>query len=242
MAKITKRQIQEWFNKFNKQYYKGRLFRWNVIIGAHPSRAASAGYCDHDTKTIFVPERVLETEEKTLDLLLHEMTHIRIKPHGPRFVNEMERLKSFGAPISDYEMDITRKIYSNSGSAMVGLDGIAIKINADYVHGSIDDAMLEGLTLEESQRAVAWDIGFSLEGLIRRWARASKGSGSPDVLKKRGGQYPYDLFHARIMAVELRNQGKSLREIAGELKKAGYKPMRSEWYTSSSVWHLLYMD
>lgn len=224
MAQVSDEDLQTWFDQFNQQYFSGRLSKWKLVVGDSPDPDVVdvGGSCDSKTKTIYVTERSLHDSREAQGMLLHEMVHARVGGyHGDKFKQELTRLKNLGAPVS--EVDFTE----------------GMRPNADYVRERIDDALLEGLTLKQAQENAAWEYGMSRAALLHRFPGASKGSGSVDLLKKRLGLYPYDQYHAKQIALSLRNQGRTYRQIAADLTKAGYKTMGERSYSPGAVWHLL---
>ncbi len=224
MERVSKADLQRWFGQFNQQYFKGRLSNWKLTVGCPPDPDLFdvGGWCYRETKTIYVTEQSLFDEFTAKSTLIHEMAHARVGSfHGKKFMSELTRLRNEGAPVSG--IDFAERA----------------PINAAYVRGSIDDALLEGFTLEQAQVHVGAEIGLSRKGLERRFPSASRGSGSIDLLKKRLYMYPYDKYHARQAAISLRKQGRSYRQIAAELTKAGYKTWRKRSYSPGAVWHLL---
>lgn len=159
MTAASGKDLNRWFDKFNEQYFNGRLKSWSVTIGDHTEAPNVHGYCDRSTKTLFIGEVALFDRDIAQSTLLHEMTHASVGQwHGQRFMREMQRLEQADAPVHDAEF---RE---------------AIRPTAAYVRSSIDDAMLEsGLTLAQAQESVADFFGMTLEDLLRRFPKASKG-------------------------------------------------------------------
>ena len=135
MTAASGKDLNRWFDKFNEQYFNGRLKSWSVTIGDHTEAPNVHGYCDRSTKTLFIGEVALFDRDIAQSTLLHEMTHATAGGwHGQRFMRELNRVKQEGAPVHDVELREP------------------IKPNAASISSLIDEAMLaEGLTLAQAQ-------------------------------------------------------------------------------------------
>lgn len=224
MALVLYKDLKKWLDQFNHQYYNGRLSKWKLVIGdpPNPDYVGISGYCDPKTKTIYVTEISRYNRKTAQAALLHEMAHTSAGNwHGEKFKHEMMRLKNSGAPVG--ESDFAERL----------------PLTAIDVREKIDELILGDSTLAKAQEIVARLNMLSLAALLRLFPGASKGSGSVDLLKKRGGLFPYDQANARRISSTLKDEGRSYRQIATELTEAGHKTMRERSYGPGAVWHLL---
>jgi hypothetical protein len=115
--------IQKLFDRYNAQYFGGRLSGYTVIVS---DRFGGQGLCRRKQGEIHIrPDLVGLTRRR---ILIHEMAHASAKDrnHGPIWIKEMKRLHKLGAPTA---RDI--KEYSDPN----GTESTADLINTAEDHG-----------------------------------------------------------------------------------------------------------
>src|SRR6184192_574006 len=93
-------QFQELFQKFNNEYFNGRLPRYRIVL-TDDCALGSYGLCRKKEREIHLAASLSGKElDKTL---LHEMAHAAVprRGHGRGWLAEMRRLANLGAPTND---------------------------------------------------------------------------------------------------------------------------------------------
>ena len=162
MTQISEEQLQAWFEQFRHRFFGGRLSKWRIAIGSgqDPDIVDESGYSDAKSKTLYIAERALYSGKEAKTTLLHEMCHAAVgRWHGKRFQAETARLKKEGAPIVEPELKNL------------------IRLSSELISSSIDDGLMEGLSLEQAQTQVARVyLGGTRERLLKRYPKASQGT------------------------------------------------------------------
>jgi SprT-like family len=104
------------FQELNQRYFAGRLPRYQVIVTSH-LRHASGRIAQRSRRIYLQPM----PQDLQMTFLLHEMAHAATNGgHGPRWIAEMRRLQTMGAPVedpSDYDtrIPLTRALVFETG-------------------------------------------------------------------------------------------------------------------------------
>ena len=82
-ARPTDRALEERARALNERYFGGRL-RWNSV--AYAAQTSRWGSCSSAAAAIRISTRAAELPGWALDyLLVHELAHLEVPHHGPRF-------------------------------------------------------------------------------------------------------------------------------------------------------------
>ncbi len=82
-------ELTEMFDGFNREYFGGRLPRYRVRLAALTAEGI-LGHCDGRRRLIRL-RRGLEGDG-IRGALLHEMCHVGVSGHGPRFMRRLHRI------------------------------------------------------------------------------------------------------------------------------------------------------
>lgn len=129
------RQLRKLFADLNEHYFGERLPQYRI----HVRRIGSSGFCDWRKGVITLAP---QSDQVQHDTLIHEMAHAATKcGHSPKFVAELQRLKTLGLLIPEANQGFgksrLRKIdFTNEATeAMNADDGV---VYADFVRGIND--------------------------------------------------------------------------------------------------------
>jgi hypothetical protein len=92
---------QKRFRELNTTYFGGSLPEYRVYLCATMCEHRMPGQCLSKKREILIWKEM--TYREMLAVLLHEMIHINILWHGPRFIKEWDRIRRMRAPISKME-------------------------------------------------------------------------------------------------------------------------------------------
>ncbi len=85
----TNAQLEQRAALLNRRYFEGRL-RWNSL--AYANQEHRWGSCSPDAAVIRISSRAARLPAWVLDyLLVHELVHLEVASHGPRFWSLVER-------------------------------------------------------------------------------------------------------------------------------------------------------
>jgi len=162
---VTQSDLNFWFKEFNSSYFNNRLSNWKVYLGYPPDDynvGIPAGYCDRKEKTLYIGFCGVNKAKK---MLIHEMVHASgIDWHGKRFRNELNRVKSMGAPVR--HSDLKPRHVPN---------GIEVR-------EMIIECIRDSLNLKQAQEETAYIFGFrSRETLMKRFPKATQIE--PDIVE-----------------------------------------------------------
>ena len=88
-ARPSDARLEERARALNRRYFEGRL-RWTSI--AYAEQASRWGSCAFDAGVIRISNRAAALPDWVLDyLLVHELAHLEIPHHGPRFWAVVDR-------------------------------------------------------------------------------------------------------------------------------------------------------
>jgi hypothetical protein len=140
------------FQEFNLLNFQGRL-KARRIYRATPKRWAREAHGECLPEKITVREGLGEkTDHETL---LHEMVHVKAGPsHGTKFVDELKRLRSLGAPLSSIEGDLK--------------EGIKPVISRQFVGNIVDDCLTDHLKPKQIYRALEEEFCMPISVLKHR--------------------------------------------------------------------------
>ncbi|MCK4578972.1 MAG: hypothetical protein KAU50_09290 [Candidatus Marinimicrobia bacterium] len=165
MDEVTQSDLDFWFREFNSSYFDSSLSNWRVQHGYPPdiyNVGLPNGYCDRKEKTIYIG---FCGEGKAKKILIHEMVHASgIDWHGKRFRNELNRVKSMGAPVRPSDLK-PRPVP-----------------NGDQVREMIIECIRDGLNLKQAEEETAFIYKFrSRETLMKRFPKATQIE--PDIIE-----------------------------------------------------------
>ncbi|MDG6998637.1 MAG: hypothetical protein JRN15_05930 [Nitrososphaerota archaeon] len=109
-------RLEERFKQFNMDYFDSRLPDYQVLLCSKCKTFGHelSGYCVSNPRGGMILIRAGMGVMSTEQTLIHEMVHARLfwikrEIHGKRFISELRRLRSLGAPLSPRELDRAEK-------------------------------------------------------------------------------------------------------------------------------------
>lgn len=92
---------QKRFRELNTTYFRGSLPEYKVYLCATMCEHRIPAQCLSKKRAILIWKEM--TYRQMLAVLLHEMIHINILWHGPRFIKELNRIRKMRAPVSKWQ-------------------------------------------------------------------------------------------------------------------------------------------
>jgi len=100
---MTDKNLRLQFNMFNKKFFDGKLYGWNVEFKKLKSML---GLCVYDNRTIYILDKLRDLPDVVCVTLLHEMAHAALPDyesyqhfddHEPLFHAKIHELYMMGA-------------------------------------------------------------------------------------------------------------------------------------------------
>lgn len=145
---LNGRQLRILFQRFNAQYFDGRLPSYSIRLVPSITWLGEGGHCDRERRRIRI--RAAQSDEETISTLLHEMVHARTgDSHDAGFKREMVRLSKAGAPLTAGDLEFSSK------------DWHAGRVTKALFRSVVEDALndVPDLTLHRAVRHFIYDTG-----------------------------------------------------------------------------------
>lgn len=119
-----RRWFNEWYRKQLKEQVKKYLPKWENITGLHPSdwqtkyMTTRWGTCNTKTGKIWINLQLAKKPLECLEyVILHELIHLKVKNHGPEFVELMDKYMPYWREIrkrlNDSKLDYMGSTYQD---------------------------------------------------------------------------------------------------------------------------------
>lgn len=103
-------ELYRLYCEYNYKYFNNKLpKRDEVTIEWSTRLSCSAGVCYRQRKLIRLSTAYhIRYPEEIGSTLLHEMIHLKIRGHGPKFQDEMRRIMALGGKVSRYSKEAAK--------------------------------------------------------------------------------------------------------------------------------------
>jgi hypothetical protein len=164
---VTEEALEQLFEQVRRVYFPRwrRGKSWSVRFGTPPGRSRDSGYCDSETRTIWIAV----DDEKVELVIIHEITHAIVPGHGHgvRFQRRMQKAAD------DAEAQ------GNAALAAALRHEVAICAaspvhHVSYVYGEIRDHAWEFADYEALLHWLSEENGWLLEEFEKHYPRARR--------------------------------------------------------------------
>jgi hypothetical protein len=105
---MTNPEIRRLYKKFNAKYFGNRLPHYRVVLVNRITNLGEDGHLNRERRLIRIQKCLSRNE--TISTLLHEMVHAATtEVHGKPFIRELRRLRSAGATLGYFEVDLLER-------------------------------------------------------------------------------------------------------------------------------------
>jgi hypothetical protein len=156
--------VTQLFEAVRRAYFPrwDRQGRWTVRVGTPPGRPRLRGYCDPDTRTIWV---AAHPDEHTM---IHEIVHAVAGPgHALRFQERLSKAADVAETQGNAELagGIHKEVADYAGQP---------NLSAEDIYGQIRDAAWECDNFDAMVRWISEDMGSTPEEFAHRYRRARR--------------------------------------------------------------------
>ena len=142
------RALKRCFHEFNEKYFHSKLPAYSIRTTGHVSSVGEDGRTDRKNHVIWVFRR-----DDQVGVLLHEMAHASVGlGHGPKWRNEMTRLRSMAAPLT-------------AGDGEVG----PIRLKRDFFESTAQETLSTSpeMTYTQFVKYFGMDYGYDVASVAR---------------------------------------------------------------------------